>query len=158
MDGSPQVVRFDATTLWHFDAAEWAPSTASEADLTPSLRPCPLYPSERTFVSLPRHVRQVPTADIAGPSDQLRKRGAALLRRDESSGARPELPTLKEEVRLLELVAGGDHLKLKLARRIKAGHMLLATAAWLAKAREKRKNSCRFGVHSENLGYVYFLY
>jgi hypothetical protein len=29
MDGSPQVVRFDATTLWHFDAAEWAPSTAS---------------------------------------------------------------------------------------------------------------------------------
>jgi len=30
MDGSPQVVRFDATTLWHFDAAEWAPSTASK--------------------------------------------------------------------------------------------------------------------------------
>jgi hypothetical protein len=29
MDGSPQVVRFDVTTLWHFDAAEWAPSTAS---------------------------------------------------------------------------------------------------------------------------------
>ncbi len=29
MDGSPHVVRFDATTLWHFDAAEWAPSTAS---------------------------------------------------------------------------------------------------------------------------------
>jgi hypothetical protein len=29
MDGSPQVVRFDRTTLWHFDAAEWAPSTAS---------------------------------------------------------------------------------------------------------------------------------
>jgi hypothetical protein len=35
---------------------------------------------------------------------------------------------------------------------------IFATAAWLAKAREKRKNSCRFGVHSENLGYVYFLY
>jgi hypothetical protein len=31
MDGSPQVVRFDATTLWHFDAAEWAPSTASDS-------------------------------------------------------------------------------------------------------------------------------
>jgi len=29
MDGSPQVVRFDATTLWHLDAAEWAPSTNS---------------------------------------------------------------------------------------------------------------------------------
>src|SRR5262249_47999400 len=37
MDGSPQVVRFDATTLWHFDAAEWAPSTASKADFAPSL-------------------------------------------------------------------------------------------------------------------------
>jgi hypothetical protein len=24
-------LRFDATTLWHFDAAEWAPSTASFA-------------------------------------------------------------------------------------------------------------------------------
>jgi hypothetical protein len=31
MDGSPQVVRFDATTLWHVDAAEWAPSTASNS-------------------------------------------------------------------------------------------------------------------------------
>jgi hypothetical protein len=41
----------------------------------------------------------------------------------------------------------------RLRPRIKAGHM-----SWLAKAREKRKNSCRFGVHSENLGYVYFLY
>jgi hypothetical protein len=26
------MVRFDATTLWHFDAAEWAPSTASKAE------------------------------------------------------------------------------------------------------------------------------
>jgi hypothetical protein len=34
----------------------------------------------------------------------------------------------------------------------------LVTAAWLARAREKRNNSCRFGVHSENPGYVYFLY
>jgi hypothetical protein len=25
------VVRFSATTLWHFDASEWAPSTASKA-------------------------------------------------------------------------------------------------------------------------------
>src|SRR5262249_53962297 len=44
MDGSPQVVRFDATTLWHFDAAEWVPSTASKAEtLNLSIR-CPLYP------------------------------------------------------------------------------------------------------------------
>ena len=26
-------LRFDATTLWHFDAAEWAPSTTSKADM-----------------------------------------------------------------------------------------------------------------------------
>jgi hypothetical protein len=35
MDGTPQVVRFDVTTLWHLDAAEWAPSTASMADIRP---------------------------------------------------------------------------------------------------------------------------
>jgi hypothetical protein len=33
----------------------------------------------------------------------------------------------------------------------------LATGAWLARAREKRNSSCRFVVHSENPGYVYFL-
>src|SRR5262249_39426799 len=33
-----KVVRFDATTLWHFDAAEWAPSTASN----PVIRRCRL--------------------------------------------------------------------------------------------------------------------
>src|SRR5262245_12715969 len=32
MDGTPHAVRFDATTLWHLDAAEWAPSTASKAE------------------------------------------------------------------------------------------------------------------------------
>jgi hypothetical protein len=30
------VVRFNATTLWHIDAAEWAPSTASLAEVTAS--------------------------------------------------------------------------------------------------------------------------
>jgi hypothetical protein len=25
-------LRFDPTTLWHFDAAEWAPSTTSESE------------------------------------------------------------------------------------------------------------------------------
>jgi predicted nucleotidyltransferase len=37
-------LRFDATTLWHFDAAEWAPSTASfstDAFSTPADQ-CPL--------------------------------------------------------------------------------------------------------------------
>ena len=31
MDGSPQCGLLDATTLWHFDASERAPSTASLA-------------------------------------------------------------------------------------------------------------------------------
>src|SRR5262249_52504366 len=44
MDGSPQVVRFDATTLWHLDAAEWAPSTASFTS----------FPSSRRVRSAPR--------------------------------------------------------------------------------------------------------
>jgi hypothetical protein len=34
MDGSPQRGSLHATTLWHFDAAEWAPSTASLADIS----------------------------------------------------------------------------------------------------------------------------
>jgi len=34
MDGSPQRGSLHATTLWHFDAVEWAPSTASKADVT----------------------------------------------------------------------------------------------------------------------------
>jgi hypothetical protein len=37
----------------------------------------------------------------------------------------------------LKLVLGRCLHTLKLVRRLKAGHMLLATAAWLAKAREK---------------------
>jgi hypothetical protein len=80
--------------------------------------------------------------DFVGASEQRRRHGDA------------------DRFRSLDykLVLGRCLHKLKLVRRIKAGHMLLATAAWLAKAREKRKNSCRFGVHSENLGYVYFLY
>src|SRR6266704_3950576 len=32
MDGSPQRGSLHATTPWHFDAAEWAPSTASKTD------------------------------------------------------------------------------------------------------------------------------
>jgi len=47
MDGTPQVVRFDATTLWHLDAAEWAPSTASKADLTRHLDNVRFIPESR---------------------------------------------------------------------------------------------------------------
>jgi hypothetical protein len=82
--------------------------------------------------------------DFAGASEQRRRHGDA-----------DRFRSLHVDYKL---VLGRCLHKLKPVRRIKAGHMLLATAAWLAKAREKRKNSCRFGVHSENLGYVYFLY
>jgi hypothetical protein len=39
-------LRFDATTLWHFDAAEWAPSTASFATelVKVDVYICPLRP------------------------------------------------------------------------------------------------------------------
>src|SRR6516165_4385510 len=41
---------FDATSLWHFDAAERAPSTASKADI--GARPInALYPQKQTFDS-----------------------------------------------------------------------------------------------------------
>jgi hypothetical protein len=50
MDGTPQVVRFDATTLWHLDAAEWAPSTAS--------KPVVLWSAQDfRFVPKTRHLR-----------------------------------------------------------------------------------------------------
>src|SRR6266545_6014143 len=55
MDGSPQVVRFDATTLWHFDAAEWAPSTASNSALgrcLHNLRITPESAGERSSVDV----------------------------------------------------------------------------------------------------------
>jgi hypothetical protein len=50
MDGTPHVVRFDATTLWHLDAGEWAPSTASFA------------PELAGFT--PAHFRFAPKADF----------------------------------------------------------------------------------------------
>src|SRR5580704_15327178 len=36
MDGSPHSGSLNATTLWHIDAVEWAPSTASIASVGPS--------------------------------------------------------------------------------------------------------------------------
>src|SRR5262245_59404365 len=48
MDGTPQVVRFDATTLWHLDAAEWAPSTASKVERLAASIFRPDYPQEQT--------------------------------------------------------------------------------------------------------------
>src|SRR5215510_7836412 len=69
MDGSPQVVRFDATTLWHLDASEWAPSTASEADRlkTSTSDPDPIDPT--SFSSRPpiSHHLKIHSADQVGP-------------------------------------------------------------------------------------------
>src|SRR6516164_4529099 len=65
MDGSPQVVRFDATTLWHFDAAEWAPSTASFSSdrHAPAAHAMSASLRKRTCANWPRYVRFVPKAD-----------------------------------------------------------------------------------------------
>src|SRR5262245_26445145 len=54
------------------------------------------------------------------------------------SGSRPAV--MESGWNRIGISLDGRPLKLKLVRRIKAGHMLLATAAWLAKARENRKN------------------
>src|SRR5262245_1780724 len=54
MDGTPQVVRFDAATLWHLDAAEWAPSTASKSVIAMMYAARPLSPHEQTFAGTNR--------------------------------------------------------------------------------------------------------
>src|SRR5262249_51013136 len=66
MDGTTQVVRFDATTLGHLDAAEWAPSTASKADLTPSSGHVRFAPRKADIGRRSRHVRFVPEIGIGG--------------------------------------------------------------------------------------------
>jgi len=50
MDGSPQCGLLHATTLWHFDASERAPSTASKADIR----------------AAKSHARSTPKADMCG--------------------------------------------------------------------------------------------
>src|SRR5262249_1178509 len=72
------------------------------------------------------------------------------------SGSRPAL--IESGWKRIGSSSEGRHLKLKLVRRIKAGQILLPPPAPPPHTPEKRKNSCLFGVHSENLGYVYFLY
>src|SRR5262249_22963124 len=62
MDGSPQRGSLHATTLWHFDAAEWAPSTASITDIYASWRNVRLTP--KADIHRARwDVRFVPKAD-----------------------------------------------------------------------------------------------
>jgi hypothetical protein len=62
MDGSPQVVRFDATTLWHFDAAEWAPSTASNS--VSDVRCTTAFPPKAEVDPRPCDVADVPKPEI----------------------------------------------------------------------------------------------
>ena len=74
MDGSPQVVRFDAATLWHLDAAEWAPSTASFATI-----------ALRTRVRLSpdfRHVRRLSDFVAMCQERTLRTYGPPFNRRE----------------------------------------------------------------------------
>src|SRR5262249_23112682 len=65
MDGTPQVVRFDATTLWHLDAAEWPPSTASKAAVRATLASSLLCPPKRKIRSFVRHFREMQISTIA---------------------------------------------------------------------------------------------
>jgi len=71
------------------------------------------------------------------------------------SGSRPAL--IESGSKRIGSSSEGRHLKLKLVRRIKAGHML-RDRRLACQSAGKTQKSCRFGVHSENLGYVYFLY
>src|SRR6478752_7108230 len=66
MDGSPQVVRFDATTLWHLDAAEWAPSTASNPVLATTSADRQLIPRLRTEHCSAEVVSSVPGSEVPG--------------------------------------------------------------------------------------------
>src|SRR5262245_49421753 len=45
----PSSGSFRTTTLWHLDAAEWAPSTASKAVIAVTSVARPLSPHEQTF-------------------------------------------------------------------------------------------------------------
>jgi hypothetical protein len=91
------VVCSNATTLWHFDAAEWAPSTASKADFTALKRdfryapesglksdidPCPLSAKGGSGSSdkKPRKVRSVFRDDRAAETAVLADRADVDIR------------------------------------------------------------------------------
>src|SRR5262249_2278564 len=88
MDGSPQCGLLKATTLGHFDAAEWAPSTASKADICSAPNHVCFTPNSDRESGFPRmvmsalppkadscsalaHVRFGPEADIRPLFDHL---------------------------------------------------------------------------------------
>src|SRR5215475_9794520 len=88
MDGSPQVVRFDATTLWHVDAAEWAPSTASFSSdrhcpdaqgMSALLRSLPKFGPQRIDAKCQNrtYAPQQTAARVAGFTRSPRRRGRA---------------------------------------------------------------------------------
>ena len=64
---TPKVVRFNATTLWHFDAAEWAPSTASNS----AIRRCPLNARFGSLFALRSDISRGPKGDIRLTSSPL---------------------------------------------------------------------------------------
>src|SRR5258706_14469692 len=60
MDGSPQAIRFDATTLWHLHAAEWAPSISSIASK-------PIRTGNRCVSAEPRKLTFCALKEVAPP-------------------------------------------------------------------------------------------
>src|SRR5262249_883296 len=72
------VVRFDATTLWHFDAAEWAPSTASKADKRAHAagRGCPLCPQSGQTARAP----ECPLCAKTGLTHRSNQSGLQVIR------------------------------------------------------------------------------
>src|SRR5262245_1893445 len=74
MDGSPQCGLLDATTLWHFDASERAPSTASLADICSAQRHVRFTPNSDRDSGLPQTVMSaLPLkADMCTARDHVR--------------------------------------------------------------------------------------
>ena len=70
MDGSPRRV-FTATTVWHFDAANWAASTAPNCEELSVSECLPSYPRKADIAQYGRHVSKVPSNGSSFSLDHL---------------------------------------------------------------------------------------
>src|SRR5262249_3022774 len=61
----PQVVRFDATPLWHFDAAEWARRPQHQTRSFGDVGSMSGLPPKADLSTSSRHVAQVPKPDVS---------------------------------------------------------------------------------------------
>ena len=119
-------------------------------------------------------IQKSPLSADSGRRRSIRSTSHARSWHFAETGARSSLPTLKQGVRLLELVAGGDPDDLNAVIGPRVGRRRRNCRAWHGDYNERRphsaignispialversahKNSCPFGVHSENLSYVY---